>query len=402
MRSIPAWQGACIGHNGRTMPSPIAPTREAGPTERLAQIQHARRELLHQQRGGGSALLAPWIERSWQRCMGSGHQPGETVGFDLLSAGTMRRTREANYALTKAARPVLQELGQALAATRYFAILTNAQGVVVDVNGPINRSDRRAHLISRIGVDLSERSIGTSAISAALAELQPVWLHRGEHFFDDTSAYSCAGAPLFGAHGECVGMLDVTGVDVPERPELKHLLTRYARSIENILVQEPAHQLLLRLSWPGQQPGADSDGLVTLDADGFVVGCNTTARQMIPPLALAQTHPGSRCHSHALFAVAFEMLFDATRRGAQPIALPLWSGLQVQAVALPSKGLHMAAARRPALGPVPVDTGVPRRLKDIETALIRKAVVDARGNVALAATRLGVSRATVYRKLGIK
>ena len=36
------------------------------------------------------------------------------------------------------------------------------------------------------------------------------------------------------------------------------------------------------------------------------------------------------------------------------------------------------------------------------TALIRKAVEDARGNVALAAQQLGVSRATVYRKLGIK
>ena len=43
-----------------------------------------------------------------------------------------------------------------------------------------------------------------------------------------------------------------------------------------------------------------------------------------------------------------------------------------------------------------------RRLKDIETALIRKAVSDAKGNVASAAQRLGVSRATVYRKLGRK
>jgi alginate O-acetyltransferase complex protein AlgI len=46
----------------------------------------------------------------------------------------------------------------------------------------------------------------TTAIGAALSELQPVWLHRGEHFFDATSSYSCAGAPLFGPWGECVGM----------------------------------------------------------------------------------------------------------------------------------------------------------------------------------------------------
>ena len=43
----------------------------------------------------------------------------------------------------------------------------------------------------------------------------------------------------------------------------------------------------------------------------------------------------------------------------------------------------------------------PPPLKDIETALIRKAVDDARGNVQKAARTLGISRATVYRRLGV-
>jgi len=38
----------------------------------------------------------------------------------------------------------------------------------------------------------------------------------------------------------------------------------------------------------------------------------------------------------------------------------------------------------------------------MEIALIRKAVADARGNVVQAAQALGISRATVYRKLGKK
>jgi transcriptional regulator of acetoin/glycerol metabolism len=41
-------------------------------------------------------------------------------------------------------------------------------------------------------------------------------------------------------------------------------------------------------------------------------------------------------------------------------------------------------------------------LRDVEIALIRKAVADARGNVVKAAQALGISRATVYRKLGKK
>ena len=39
-------------------------------------------------------------------------------------------------------------------------------------------------------------------------------------------------------------------------------------------------------------------------------------------------------------------------------------------------------------------------LRDVEAALIRKAVAEAHGNVMEAARVLGISRATVYRKLG--
>lgn len=41
-------------------------------------------------------------------------------------------------------------------------------------------------------------------------------------------------------------------------------------------------------------------------------------------------------------------------------------------------------------------------LRDLEHSLIRQAVQQARGNVAEAARTLGISRATVYRKLGMR
>ena len=40
------------------------------------------------------------------------------------------------------------------------------------------------------------------------------------------------------------------------------------------------------------------------------------------------------------------------------------------------------------------------RLRDMEAVMIKQAVAEAKGNVAAAAKRLGVSRATLYRKLG--
>jgi transcriptional regulator of acetoin/glycerol metabolism len=354
--------------------------------DRLALIADARSAVLQDGALTPTAAVAPWIERSWRRCLASGHRPEHRLAFDTVSAPELRRTAESNRELVAAARPVLDTLGRAIANTRYFAILTNARGVVVDVDGPVDRSDRRAHLITRIGADLSESAVGTTAIGAALIEQQPVWLHRGEHFFADTSMYSCAGAPLFGPDGACVGMLDLTGIEAIERPELRHLVAQSARSIENALTLRQPHSLMVRLNWPGRALGDDTDGLVCLDADGWVTGANSGARQMVPQLGASA---GERVHGSEVFAMPFEALFDASRKSGESMELPLWSGLRLQALPRRSGG---AAAGALALRPVP--------LKDVEIAMIRKAVADARGNVQQAARALGISRATVYRKLG--
>ena len=362
--------------------------------QRLRQIGEARRAVMEEGRSATEVLSGTlgdrsWIERSWRRCLAEGRQPGQRLAFDVMPATAARRAEEASHTLVQAARPVLEKLGRAIANTRYFAILTDAEGVVVNVNGPIDRSDPRAHLITRIGVDLSERSVGTSAIGAVLAELQPVWLHRGEHFFDDTSVYSCAGAPVLGPDGRCVGMLDLTGIDVVERPELKHLVAQSARSIENALTLRRPHSLLVRLNWPGQVPGDDTDGLICLDAEGWVTGCNSVARQMVSQL----DGSGAPLHASELFAQPWEQLFDAARRESvtAPLEVPLWSGLRLQAMPqLAGSGPRRAASR----GALP--------LRDLEAVLIRQAVDEARGNVLKAAQALGISRATVYRKLGRK
>ena len=357
----------------------------APASNRLACIEQAR-ELVFQGRADAlGADVSSWITQSWQRCLSMGLQPTQSVSFDAISTQHMRRMQEASRPLVQAAQPVLVELARAIADIRYFAILTNAEGIVVDVHGPVDRQDRRADVIARVGVDLSEKAVGTTAISAALSELQPVWLHRGEHFFKNTSVYSCAGAPVFGPDGLCAGMLDLTGIETVERPALKHLVRRSARSIENSWLLSSAHALHLRLNWPGNLPGDDSDGLLTLDADGRVLGANPTARQM---LGMAVGLPA---HASELFATSWENLFDAARRQAAVQEIPLWSGLRLQTQAF-APGHSTGAATPVAAGP----------LRDIQAAMIKDAVRQAKGNVAEAARMLGISRATVYRKLGGK
>lgn len=333
--------------------------------DRQSLIAQARQALLAEGAVPARAEVEPWIARSWQRCLASGLQPSQRVAFDLVSAAALRHSHEQNQHLLRAARPVLEQLSRAIAGMRYFAMLTDARGTVVEVQGPVDRQDPRASTIGRVGIDLSEAAVGTTAIGAALAELQPVWLHRGEHFFDDNGSYSCAGAPLFDPHGRCVGMLDLTGVDVPERPELRHLVARSARAMEDALLQQLPFALLLRVNWPGCALGSEGDGLVALDGDGYVLGCNSLARQLLP---MPLSPPGTALHCGDLMALPWTLLFDTARhRGAHtPIDLPLWSGLRLHGVALrPDSarsvhhGAHPASAY-PQLGhPVPASAPMP-------------------------------------------
>ncbi|QXL83802.1 GAF domain-containing protein [Comamonas sp. NLF-1-9] len=358
------------------------------PDSRLNQIALARRALVQ---GGaeltdalvGAWLDRAWIVRSWQRCLARGARPDRPVVFEPAPRRAGADAAEQHGELLALARPALQRLARQIAPVRYFALLTDARGTVIDTAGAIDHRDRATHAIARIGIDLSEQSIGTSAIGAALAERAPVWLHRGEHFFTDTGVYSCAGAPLFGPDGNCLGMIDVTGVDVPERPELQHLVAHTARQIEEALILARPHSLRLRLSWPeGWQVsgGGGAEGLLCLDADGQVVGANSSARQMLPAL---HTLAGAPLHAADLFALPWAGLFDAAVQDG-PRTVPLWSGLRLQLRAERRQRAPLAA---------------PRSLKALESALIDQAVRDAGGRVAEAARKLGVSRATVYRRL---
>lgn len=381
----------------------MLPCTPSTPASRHALITQARHALLSDGGLPAHSVVEPWIARSWQRCLERGLTPSQQVVFDVVSAPALRHNQERNQHLLRAARPVLEQLTRAVAGMHYFAMLTDAKGIVLDVHGDCGRNDPRAAAIGRPGIDLSEGRVGTTAIGAALTELQPVWLHRGEHFFDDNSRYSCAGAPLFDPQGQCLGMLDLTGVDVPERPELRHLVARSARAMEDALLLQQSHALLLRMNWPGGSLGSEGDGLLTLDGDGFVLGCNSMARQLVPqPLRL----PHSRTHCSDLLALPWASLFDAAQKqSAQPVDLPLWSGLRLQALAVLPQTTHRfgnAPLAIPRSLPLTSNVGTTPAapLRETEHAMIRQAVQNARGNVAEAARALGISRATVYRKLG--
>ncbi len=104
-------------------------------------------------------------------------------------------------------------------------------------------------------------------------------------------------------------------------------------------------------------------------------------------MPLLDALPRTSVQADELFALPWGSLFDADRRD-EPLQVPLWSSLRV---AMHARRPHSAAASHVREAHQP--------LKVLEDELIRQAVRQAGGNVNQAAAALGLSRATVYRRL---
>jgi transcriptional regulator of acetoin/glycerol metabolism len=104
---------------------------------RQQQIARARHLVLTgQATGAAPAGVAPWLWRSWQRCLAAGRRPDERVVYEALGPHALRQAQDGHEALLQAARPVMAQLVGAVGAMRYFSLLTDARGTVLDVQGP--------------------------------------------------------------------------------------------------------------------------------------------------------------------------------------------------------------------------------------------------------------------------
>jgi sigma-54 dependent transcriptional regulator, acetoin dehydrogenase operon transcriptional activator AcoR len=363
--------------------------------QRMSAVTQARTMLV--ELGPQVALpgIEPWIADSWRRCVQSGKAPNQTIGFAPIARQEKKRITEANYDLINVALPSLHTLAGLVSGIGFFAMLTDINGIVIEVAGNVDRADTSASAIAQVGVDLSEHSAGTSAICTALREQHSVWLHQSEHFYDGNGVYSCAGSPLFNPLGQCIGMLDLTGIRVREQRQLIHLVTQYAHQIEQALLLKQPRALLLKLCWPSlvSVDVSENAGLVAIGDSGQILGADRSARLMLPELERLSS---GQVHCADLFATPWQSLFDLSSKAQNRQDFALWSGLSIRVQATSFANDRASGTA----GLMDLKVGQPNpTLKSLQSQLIRQAVNEAKGNVEEAAKRLGISRATVYRKL---
>lgn len=296
-------------------------------------------------RSSGAASSA--LVASWRRSAALHHlDPGGEKPPSRLGDVELARARQRIEPLIHASRAWLDRLYTAVGGVGCCVLLSDANGVPVERRGSPADDATFEEWGLWTGNVWSEASEGTNAIGTCLVEKRAVTIHRDQHFLERNGALSCTTAPIFDHTGEIAAAMNVSSCRADLTKSFSKLIAMAvgdaARRIEaeNFRLAFPDARIVLASPAEGA-PNA----LLAIDREDLVIGATRAARLAFGLTSERLAHP----------LPASELLGSAADLGAE--------------------------------------------LKQAERGVIERALLRWDGNVTAAAKALGVSRATLHRKM---
>ncbi|MBO9099042.1 MULTISPECIES: helix-turn-helix domain-containing protein [unclassified Rhizobium] len=295
-----------------------------------------------------SAAASSPIIASWHRCMSMYQLAPEQNRAPLrLTDEEFRLAREQSAQLIVEATDELDRLFLTVGKAGCCLLLTDSKGVALERRGTGSEDKDFRSLGLWPGAVWSEASAGTNGIGTALADERSVTVYRDQHFLSSNINLSCTSAPIRDHRGQLTAALDISTCreDVNEMALaiLSQAVRDAALRIETNLFRSAFRGSRIVMVPSGSNPAA---ALLAVDKDDLILGATRAAR-----LALK--------------------LDDARIKAGLPA----------------SDALHEDRS----------DDGAD--LMEAERAALRRVLSRNHGNVSQAAQQLGISRATMHRKM---
>lgn len=308
--------------------------------------QHADKVYALAQEKSGAASSP--ITASWRRCLTRhGLAPEESRQPVRLTDAEFKETLAHSGHVVEAASGELDWLFGMVGKAGCCLVFTDSAGVVLDRRGVASEDKEFRDLGLWTGTLWSEASVGTNGIGTALADGRMVTVFREQHFLSANIGLSCASAPVRDHKGQIVAAIDISTArrDATEMimPVLAQAAKDTASRIEiNLFKRAYSGSRIVLLNGAGHSGSA----LLAVDRDDMVTGATRAARLAlkIDDMMIAQGIPAS------------DLLQESQDR----------------------EGSDLLEAERAAL---------------------RRALSRNNGNVSLTAQMLGISRATLHRKI---
>jgi transcriptional regulator of acetoin/glycerol metabolism len=293
-------------------------------------------------RAAKSAVVASWCRsaRLHQLDPERIRPPIRLTDSELLCA------RDKTGPLLRAAQPTMDRLHQAVGAAGCCVLLAGSDGVPVDRRGAGADDATFESWGLWTGAVWSEEQEGTNGIGTSLVERRPLTIDREQHFFSRNTLLSCSAAPVYDHDANLAGVLDVSSCRADRTDPFADLIRlavgEAVRRIEADMFRAAFQRARIVLLPASEGQGG---GFLAIDADDLVIGATRAAR------------------------LALGLVVD---RAFRPVpAADLLGG--------PDDAIE--------------------HLGDVQRGALQRALLRADGNVSAAAKALGVSRATLHRKL---
>jgi GAF domain len=178
--------------------------------------------------GASPSILRELVARSWKRAAGAG----------MLDASETERAL-AEHPVSRLLPLIKSMLAEATEDARYFAVLSDADGVLLWAGGHPQALEIAVGPRFLPGHLCSERAVGTNAVGTALELDHPVQIFSAEHFNRRLHGWTCSAAPIHDPEShQILGVLDLSGSFRTGHPHSLSLVSAVARVVEDKLAQE--------------------------------------------------------------------------------------------------------------------------------------------------------------------
>lgn len=322
--------------------------------------------------------------------------PASTTGPRILTSGELRAIQQAEEGFLRSTGQCLPRLHAMVREAGYCVILANAHGVTIDyvVDQEQRKHFKKAGLYP--GSCWSENEEGTCGIASVLLDREAITVHKTDHFRAAFTSLTCSAAPIFSPHGELIGVLDASALASPDARDSQRLVKQLVRQSATVIedgffLKSYSHCGIVLAHRNRHFVEVQPEMLLAIDEHGDVVAANRCARQVIAGLG-ALPRPVNE-----VLEVRAERLFDA-RAGQNLMSLRLagagtWLHARVRApVKTASLRSRLKSVKQ---APAPDYTNE----EAAERTRIVQAMTASKWRPLTAAAMLGVSRATLYRRL---
>lgn len=266
------------------------------------------------------------VKSSWRRCLDIGLNHKEKLIFTPVARTDLKVMQEQESLLIDCFSNVIEKYYTAIKQADYLAVLTNNQGIALDIKGDIKNHDKVTQNTFRPGICFSEEQIGTNAMGCAIKFQKEISVVGGEHYIEFISGFQCSAAPILDSSGDVLGTVDLSRRSEKADCGSKLLASTIAFEIEKKLFLTKKGFIKLEVNLAHEYTTSQINNAILLlnfNEDGLLLSsCSRTKNR----LDLGR-FPSSICFED-IFDLSFDEFLPLKFKKA-PVAIKLNSGLDV-------------------------------------------------------------------------